>query len=63
MFIKVTMKNGDVVEVSDNNGGHGAYVSVKYEGAFVVVTDSCGKQTAYPTIDVKEVVSEPRRSW
>jgi hypothetical protein len=63
--ITVKMKNGTVNQFPDNGRPGGSYCnSVRYEGAFVIVRDVWGAETAYPAADVEKVEKQQeRRGW
>lgn len=62
--ITIKFKDGTVRKFPHEGRAGGSYTkSVKYEGAFVVVTDEYGKTNAFPAQDIAEVISDPGRYW
>ena len=62
--VKVTLKNGEVRDFPGTSRSGGSYgCSVRYEGAFVIVKDEWGKETAFPAADVTMVEKEGPRRW
>jgi hypothetical protein len=62
MNIVITMKDGTRKEFMHKGRSGGSYTKeVRYEGAFVIVTDEWGSETAIPAADVAEVKTEPTR--
>ena len=62
--IKVTLKSGYVFEIEDRGAPGGSWcASVRYKGAFVIVQDAYGKDTAFPAEDVERVEKEGGRRW
>ena len=60
--ITITMKDGEVKKFPHEGRPGGSYTKkVRYEGAFVVITDEWGKEIAIPAEDVKQVEVEPNR--
>lgn len=60
--ITIKFKDGTVLQFKHEGRPGGSYTkSVKYEGAFVVVTDEYYRTTAFPASDVAEVISDPER--
>lgn len=65
-MITVKLKTGAVRQFPHEVRTGGSYSeTVSYEGAFVIVKDVWGKQTAFPASDVEEVVNDPeyRGRW
>jgi hypothetical protein len=63
--ITVKMKDGTVRKFEHKGRPGGSWTkSLRYEEGFVVISDEYGTETAIPTADIEEVVSEPHRgSW
>lgn len=62
--ITITLKDGTVKRFPHEGRPGGSYTkTVRYEGAFVIVVDEWGTETAYPAADVREVRSDPHRGW
>jgi hypothetical protein len=63
--ISIKMKDGTIKSFPDKGRPGGSYSNkVRYEGAFVIVTDCYYKEYAYPASDVVEVISATSRgSW
>jgi hypothetical protein len=63
--IVITLKDGTVKDFPNQSRPGGSWTnSVRYEGAFVIVKDVWGKETAYPAADVKQVENTPEvRGW
>lgn len=60
--ILVKMKDGSVKEFKDTPRSGGSYTkTVKYEGAFLIVTDEWYQQTAIPAADIAECITTPGR--
>lgn len=60
--IMVKFKDGTTREFPHRGRAGGSYTkSVKYEGAFVVITDEWYNRTAFPAEDVREIVEVPNR--
>jgi len=60
--VKITKKDGTIMDFPHRGRAGGSYtVTVKYEGAFVIVRDEWGKETAVPVTDVELVESEPHQ--
>lgn len=61
--VSVKFKDGTTREFKEVGRSGGSYcLSVRYEGAFVVIIDEWGNRTAFPAADVLEV-KERSRSW
>jgi len=62
--IRVEMKDGTVQEFKHKGRSGGSYtVERRYEGAFFVVKDEWGKETAIPAADIKQAITEPHDHW
>lgn len=62
MKVEITLKSGVTRVYEEESRPGGSYQStVRYEGAFVIVTDVWGKETAIPAADIAQVVTTPRR--
>ena len=62
--VTIKFKDGSERRFEDRGAPGGSYSqSVRYEGAFVVVKDAHGKETAFPAADVVEVVKAGERRW
>lgn len=62
--VAITMKDGTVRRFEDRGAPGGSYSqTVRYEGAFVIVTDAYGAERAYPAVDIVEVYTEAPRRW
>lgn len=58
--IIVKMKDGTDRHFPHEGRAGGSYTkTIKYEGAFAVITDEWGKQTAIPAADIREVITKP----
>lgn len=54
--ITVKMKDGTVRDFQHTGRAGGSWTKeIKYEGAFAVITDEWGQQTAIPAADIAEV--------
>lgn len=54
--VRVKFKDGrDPVEFSGSRPGGSYSSSVRYEGAFAIVTDVWGAETAWPASDILEI--------
>ena len=60
--IYVKMKNGTKKEFKHEGRAGGSYTkSIRYEGAFAIITDEWGSETAIPVQDLEEIkVDRPR---
>ena len=62
--ITITMKDSTVRRFLHEGRAGGSYTkTIRYEGAFVIVTDEWGTETAIPAADVAEVRVDPHRGW
>lgn len=62
--IKIVMKNGDVRVFKHEGRSGGSYTkTVKFEGAFVIITDEYNKRIAIPANDVQEVIEDPHNYY
>lgn len=64
--VTIKLKNGNTRKFPRLGRSGGSWTnSVRYEGAFVIVQDEYGKETAFPAVDVEEVTNEPevRGGW
>lgn len=62
--IKIKMKDGSIRRFDHEGRPGGSYTkTIKYEGAFAVVTDEWGNQTAVPAADIAEVQVDPGRGY
>jgi hypothetical protein len=62
--IEITMKDGTKHTFNHEGRPGGSYTkAVKYEGAFVIVVDEWGSQTAFPAADVASVHVAEARWW
>lgn len=60
--IKIKMKDGSLKDFPHVGRSGGSYTkSIRYEGAFAVVTDEWGNETAIPVADIAEVTTTPDR--
>jgi len=60
--IKITFRDGHIQEFKHIGRPGGSYTkTVKYEGAFVIITDEWGTETAFPSDTVKSVENTPTR--
>ena len=60
--IKITFKDGTVQDFKHEGRAGGSYTkSLRYEGAFLVITDEYGRETAFPAADVRTVHTTPNR--
>jgi len=58
--VAVKKKDGTTREFRHKGRPGGSYtVTVRYEGAFVIVTDEYGREVAIPAVDITEVTTEP----
>ena len=58
--ITVQMKDGSIKRFPHVGRPGGSYTkTVKYEGAFAIITDEHGGQTAIPAADIAEINTEP----
>lgn len=64
MDVTVTMKDGTVREFKHRPRAGGSYdLAVKYEGAFVVIVNEYGDQTAIPAADIDQVETFATCRW
>lgn len=64
MNITITMKTGEIRQFSHEPRAGGSYTkSIRYEGAFAIVSDEWGKETAIPAADIREVTTDPGRRY
>lgn len=63
--VTVTFKDGTTKVHEDRGRAGGSYCqSVRYEGAFVIIRDCWGGETAYPAADIAKLVKEATdRGW
>ena len=62
--IKVKFKDGTIRDFPHQGRAGGSYSkSLSFEGAFVIVTDEWGQRTAFPAVDVVEVIETPARRY
>jgi hypothetical protein len=63
--ITIKMKDGSVKDFPHVGRSGGSYTkSIRYEGAFAIVTDEYDNETAIPVQDIEEVNKRPHRySW
>lgn len=60
----VKMKDGTIRKFPHQGRSGGSYTkTVKYEGAFVIITDEYYVSTAIPSADISEVVESPVRNY
>lgn len=58
--IEIKFKDGTVRKFPHEGRSGGSYTkAVRFEGAFVVVTDEYSRRTAFPAADVAEVTETP----
>jgi hypothetical protein len=58
--ITIKFKDGAVRKFPHKGRCGGSYTkSVRYKEGFAIVTDEYGEETAFPSSDISEVVSEP----
>lgn len=58
--ITVKMKDGTVKEFKHEGRAGGSYTkTLKYDGAFAVITDEWGGATAIPAADIQEIRTKP----
>ena len=59
--IKIWMKSGEILQFEHKPRPGGSYsLKIRYEGAFAIVTDEWGKETAVPAADIGTVEVTPR---
>ncbi len=62
--ITVYLKNGETLTFKHEGRAGGSYTKeIRYEGAFAIITDEYGRETAIPAENIESVRSEPSRSW
>jgi hypothetical protein len=62
--IKIFFKDGSIREFKHEGRAGGSYSKhIKYEEAFVVIEDEWGTKTAFPALDIREIVEIPERRW
>lgn len=61
--VDVKLKSGAVREFHGHRSGGSYSNSVRYEGAFAIVTDVWGSEHAFPAADIEEVAVKPWRTW
>ena len=55
--IKIKMKSGEVKNFPHEGRAGGSYTKeIRYEGAFVIITDEWGKEIAIPSNDIEEII-------
>jgi hypothetical protein len=60
--IRIEMKDGSIKRFDHEGRAGGSYTkSIRYEGAFAIITDEYYKETAIPVSDIKEIVKTPNR--
>ncbi len=60
--ITIKMKSGKTLDFPHQGRAGGSYTKhVRYEGAFVIVTDEWGSETAIPADDVEQVKTHEHR--
>ena len=60
----VKMKDGTVRKFPHQGRSGGSYTkTVKYDGAFVIITDEYYVSTAIPSADISEVIESPVRNY
>lgn len=60
--ITIKMKSGKRLDFPHRGRAGGSYTKhVRYEGAFVIVTDEWGSETAIPADDVEQVETHEHR--
>lgn len=63
MSITIKFKDGTKREFPHKGRAGGSHTkSVKYEGAFVIVTDEYYQKNAFPAQDIAEVIEVPNNS-
>jgi len=62
--VKVIMKNGEAHEFKHKGRAGGSYgILVRYEGAFVIISDEWGNESSFPAQDVGKVEKTQLRHW
>ena len=62
--ITIKKKDGSVIEFREKGRAGGSWtISIRYEGAFAIVTDEWGSETAVPSADIDQVDVRQRHSW
>lgn len=60
----ITFKDGTQRQFHEVGRPGGSYtISVKYQDAFVIVTDEYGQTTAFPSADIRQVETTERPRW
>lgn len=58
--IIIKMKDGTVKKFIHEGRCGGSYTkTIKYEGAFVIITDEYDRTTAFPVNDIAEITTKP----
>lgn len=58
--IYITLKNGERKVFLHRGRLDGSYTkTVRYEGAFVIVRDEWGTETAFPASDIEQITTTP----
>ena len=62
--IEIRFKDGTTRKFEHEGRAGGSYTkTVRYEGAFVIVKDEWGTETAFPAESVAEVKTTPHRGY
>jgi hypothetical protein len=62
MNIMITMKSGEVKRfMHQGRPGGGWTKSIRYEGAFAIITDEWSREIAIPVQDIKEIKTDQRK--
>lgn len=60
--VKIFLKSGEVKDFPHEGRAGGSWTkAVRYEGAFVIVKDEWGNETAYPVNEVEHVETYPEQ--
>lgn len=62
--ITVHFKDGTSRAFAHEGRAGGSYTKrLRYEGAFAVISDEWGRETAFPAADIREIIKTERREW
>lgn len=60
--IEIKMKDGTIKKFQHEGRSGGSYTkTIRYEGAFAIISDEYYNETAIPVIDIAEIKTYPER--